>query len=103
MAVMSLHKSLQNGKRTTPYPSHLALIPSTCLLYPLNLPQIPRHHNSHILLHFFTSSNRSEQSTLSKQVLQSNHLTFSPNPPFNGLNHIAGVDISFLKNTDRAC
>lgn len=59
-----------------------------------------------LLIHFYiykTSFDDSEQSTLSKQVLQSNHLTFSPDPPFPGLKHIAGVDISFLKNTNRAC
>ena len=31
------------------------------------------------------------------------HLTFSPDPPFTGLKYIAGVDISFIKNTNKAC
>jgi endonuclease V len=37
-------------------------------------------------------------------VQQTNaHLTFSPVSPFTGLNYVAGVDISFVKNTNRAC
>ena len=46
----------------------------------------------------------SEQTILSAKVLQTAaHLTFTPNPPFAGLNYIAGVDISFIKNTNKAC
>jgi endonuclease V len=45
----------------------------------------------------------SEQTRLAKQVIQKNNLTFSPTPPFTGLNYIAGVDISFVKSTQKAC
>src|SRR5271170_3687133 len=46
----------------------------------------------------------SEQFALSSKVLQTtSHLTFSPQTPFTGLKYIAGVDISFIKNTNKAC
>jgi len=46
----------------------------------------------------------SEQTRLAKLVRQTNEqLTFSPVPPFTGLKYIAGVDISFVKNTQKAC
>jgi len=35
--------------------------------------------------------------------MQQNRLTFSPVPPFEDLKYIAGVDISFVKNTNKAC
>jgi endonuclease V len=45
----------------------------------------------------------SEQTRLAKQVIQTNTLSFSSTPPFAGLKYIAGVDISFVKNTNKAC
>jgi endonuclease V len=44
-----------------------------------------------------------EQLRLAKLVIQKNILSFSPEHPFKGLKYIAGVDISFVKNTNRAC
>ena len=44
-----------------------------------------------------------EQLRLSSLVIQQNTLSFSPDPPFPGLKYIAGVDISFVKNTNKAC
>jgi len=53
---------------------------------------------------FFPSAKVSEQQLLSTRVLQTtSHLTFSPHTPFTGLKYIAGVDISFIKNTNKAC
>jgi deoxyinosine 3'endonuclease (endonuclease V) len=45
----------------------------------------------------------SEQARLAKQVSQNNTLSFLPTPPFDGLKYIAGVDISFVKDTNKAC
>lgn len=45
----------------------------------------------------------SEQTRLAKQVIQVNILSFSSVPPFDGLKYIAGVDISFVKSTNKAC
>ena len=45
----------------------------------------------------------SEQTRLAKQVVQTNRLSFSSIPPFPGLTYIAGVDISFVKGTNKAC
>ena len=45
----------------------------------------------------------SEQTRLAKQVVQTNNLSFSSTPPFTGLKYIAGVDISFVKTTNKAC
>jgi deoxyinosine 3'endonuclease (endonuclease V) len=45
----------------------------------------------------------SEQTRLTMLVIQKNILSFSAEPPFDGLKYIAGVDISFVKNTNKAC
>jgi len=44
-----------------------------------------------------------EQKRLAKKVIQENTLSFSSEPPFEGLHYIAGVDISFVKSTNKAC
>jgi endonuclease V len=36
-------------------------------------------------------------------VIEKNVISFSSTPPFEGLTHIAGVDISFVKDTNKAC
>jgi deoxyinosine 3'endonuclease (endonuclease V) len=46
---------------------------------------------------------QTEQTFLAKQVLQTNNLTFSATKPFSGLKYIAGVDISFVKGSTKAC
>jgi endonuclease V len=45
----------------------------------------------------------SEQIRLSQLVIQHSSISFSGTPPFDGLHYIAGVDISFVKNTNQAC
>jgi endonuclease V len=44
-----------------------------------------------------------EQNELAKRVIQTNSLSFSSESPFSGLKYIAGVDISFVKSTNKAC
>src|SRR5271154_5169605 len=57
----------------------------------------------HIPSQVARTNGSSEQTRLAKLVIQKNILSFAAEPPFDGLKYIAGVDISFVKNTNKAC